>query len=74
MFEALTENFSKIFQRLRSRGKLTEENIKEGMREVKIALLQADVSLPVINEFIKKVTEKAVGQEVIRSISPGQQI
>ena len=54
MFEALTENFSKIFQRLRSRGKLTEENIKEGMREVKIALLQADVSLPVINEFIKK--------------------
>ncbi len=74
MFEALTQNFSKIFERLRSRGRLTEENIKEGLREVKIALLQADVSLPVINEFIKRVTERAVGQDVVKSISPGQQI
>ncbi len=74
MFEALTQNFTKIFERLRSRGRLTEENIKEGLREVKIALLQADVSLPVINEFIKRVTERAVGQDVVKSISPGQQI
>ncbi len=74
MFEALTQNFTKIFGRLRSRGRLTEENIKESLREVKIALLQADVSLPVINEFIKRVTERAVGQDVVKSISPGQQI
>jgi len=74
MFEALTNNFNRIFERLRSRGKLTEDNIKEGLREVKVALLQADVSLPVINAFVKSVQERAVGQDVIGSISPGQQI
>ncbi len=74
MFESLTQNFSKIFDRLRSRGKLTEDNIGDGLREVKRALLQADVSLPVINEFIKRVRVKAVGQDVVKSIAPGQQI
>ncbi len=74
MFESLTQNFTKVFSNLRSRGKLTEDNIKDGMREVKRALLQADVSLPVINEFIRRVTEKAVGRDVIESIAPGQQI
>jgi signal recognition particle subunit SRP54 len=74
MFEALTNNFLRIFDGLRSRGKLTEDNIKDGLREVKVALLQADVSLPVINVFIKHVQERAVGLDVMKSISPGQQI
>ena len=74
MFDSLTNNFTRIFERLRSRGKLTEENVKEGLREVKVALLQADVSLPVINVFLRRVQERAIGQEVIKSISPGQQI
>jgi len=74
MFESLTQNFNKIFDKLRSRGKLTEDNVSDGLREVKRALLQADVSLPVINEFIRHVSEKAVGQDVIKSIAPGRQI
>jgi len=74
MFEALTNNFLRIFDGLRSRGKLTEDNIKDGLREVKVALLQADVGLPVINVFIKHVQERAVGLDVMKSISPGQQI
>ncbi len=74
MFESLNTKLSGIFDRLTRRGNLTEENVAEAMREVRIALLEADVALPVVKDFIAKVKERAVGQEVIRSVTPGQQV
>lgn len=74
MFESLSETFQGLFQRFTGQGKLTERNIKDGLREVKVALLEADVNYKVVKGFIRSVTEKAVGQEVIRSIRPGEQI
>ena len=74
MFENLTERLEGAFKKLRGHGKLTEENIKEGMREVRMALLEADVNFSVVKEFIATVTEKAVGREVLSSLSPGQQV
>ena len=74
MFENLTERLEGVFKKLRGHGKLTEENIKEGMREVRMALLEADVNFSVVKEFVASVTEKAVGREVLSSLSPGQQV
>ncbi len=74
MFESLSERLGGVFDRLRGRGALNESDVREAMREVRIALLEADVALPVVRSFIDKVTEQAVGQSVLKSITPGQQV
>ena len=72
MFENLTDRLSKTLKNISGRGRLSEDNIKETLREVRMALLEADVALPVVREFIAKVKERAVGVEVTKSLSPGQ--
>jgi len=74
MFEGLTGRLGDIFDRLRKRGALSEEDVGAALREVRIALLEADVALPVVKQFVAGVKEKAVGQEVLRSITPGQMV
>ena len=74
MFDTLSDRLTGVFDRLRGRGALNESDVREAMREVRIALLEADVALPVARDFINKVTEKAVGQQVLRSVTPGQQV
>ena len=72
MFENLTERLSRTVQQLRGKGRLTEDGISETLREVRIALLEADVALPVVQAFIGAVREKALGQEILQSLTPGQ--
>ncbi|MGN6520625.1 MAG: signal recognition particle protein [Dokdonella sp.] len=72
MFESLSQRLSATVQRLRGKGRLTEANIREALREVRIALLEADVALPVVQALIQRVQVKALGQEVLRSLTPGQ--
>ena len=72
MFENLTERLGRTVRDMRGLGRLTDDNIKDALREVRMALLEADVSLPVVREFINQVKEKAVGQEVMKSLTPGQ--
>src|SRR3954469_6518061 len=72
MFDALTDKFNGIFRSLSGRGKISEENIRESMREVRTALLEADVNFQVVKEFTDKVVAKAIGQHVIESLQPGQ--
>ncbi len=74
MFEALGSKLQGVFDRLRGRGALSETDVAEALREVRIALLEADVALPVVRDLIAKVKERAVGAEVIRSVQPGQQV
>ena len=74
MFGNLTEKLANAFKKFRSKGKLTEADVKEGMREVKLALLEADVNFKVVKEFVKAVTERAVGTAVLESLLPAQQI
>jgi len=74
MFESLSERLGGVFDRLRGRGALNEADVRAAMREVRVALLEADVALPVVREFVDKVTEEAVGQSVLKSITPGQQV
>lgn len=74
MFDNLQDRLGSIFEGLTKRGALSEKDVSEAMREVRRALLEADVALPVARDFIKKVTERAVGQEVLRSVTPGQQV
>ena len=73
-FESLGEKLQNVFKKLKGKGKLTEKEVNEAMREVKLALLEADVNFKVVKEFIAKVSEKAVGEEVLKSLTPGQQI
>lgn len=73
MFENLSDRLSNTLRNIRGRGRLTEDNIKETLREVRMALLEADVALPVVREFINKVKERAVGVEVNKSLTPGQE-
>ena len=72
MLDNLTNRFSKVFKNIRGQAKLTEDNIKEALREVRLALLEADVALPVVKEFVNNVKEKALGQEVTGSLTPDQ--
>ena len=72
MFQNLTDRLTGTIKRLRGQGRLSEDNIRESLREVRMALLEADVALPVVKEFTEKVRERAVGQEVLQSLSPGQ--
>ena len=74
MFESLSDRLGGVFERLRGRGALNEVDVRAAMREVRIALLEADVALPVVREFVDKATEQAVGQQVLRSVTPGQQV
>ncbi len=74
MFGNLTEKLSNAFRKFRNKGKLTAADVKEGMREVKMALLEADVNFKVTRDFVKNVTDRAVGQEVLESLMPAQQI
>ncbi|MDX2050063.1 MAG: signal recognition particle protein [Rickettsiaceae bacterium] len=74
MFSSLTKNLTKIFDRLRNSGTISENHLNETMRDVRIALIEADVALPVVKDFIEEVKQKALGQGVIKSISPGQMI
>jgi signal recognition particle subunit SRP54 len=74
MFESLSDRLSGVFDRLRGRGALNEADVRGAMREVRIALLEADVALPVVREFVDRATEQAVGQQVLRSVTPGQQV
>ena len=71
MFDNLTERLSSSLRSVTGKARLTEDNIKETLREVRMALLEADVALPVVKAFIDKVKERAVGQEVMKSLSPG---
>ncbi|WP_295393051.1 signal recognition particle protein [uncultured Thiodictyon sp.] len=72
MFENLQERFGRVLKDLRGQGRLTEDNIKDTMREVRMALLEADVALPVVRAFVEQVREKALGEEVMKSLTPGQ--
>ncbi|HWJ71451.1 MAG TPA: signal recognition particle protein [Sphingobium sp.] len=74
MFDSLSDRLGGVFDKLRGRGALTEADVRAAMREVRIALLEADVALPVVREFVDKATEKAVGSDVLRSITPGQMV
>jgi signal recognition particle subunit SRP54 len=74
MFEALSTKLNGVFDRLRRRGALSESDVSEALREVRVALLEADVALPVVKDLVAKVRERAVGQEVLRSVSPAQQV
>lgn len=74
MFDSLSDRLADVFGRLRGRGAVTETDVREAMREVRVALLEADVALPVVRSFIDQVTELAIGQDVLRSITPGQQV
>ena len=74
MFDSLSDRLGGVFDRLRGRGALTEADVRAAMREVRVALLEADVALPVARDFVDKITEQAVGQQVLRSITPGQQV
>lgn len=74
MFDSLSNRLGDVFGKLRGRGALTEADVRAAMREVRIALLEADVALPVVRSFVDQVTELAVGQNVLRSVTPGQQV
>ena len=73
-FESLSEKLNGVFQKLRSRGRLTETDVRAAMREIRMALLEADVNFKVVKEFIAKVTERAVGAEILESLTPAQQV
>ena len=74
MFEGLSDKLNETFRKLKGRGKLSEANIKEGMREVRLALLEADVNYKVVKDLVATIRERAVGQEVMGSLTPGQQV
>src|SRR5215207_2725751 len=74
MFDTLSDRLGNVFDRLRGRGALSESDVRAAMREVRVALLEADVALPVAREFVEQVTERAVGADVLRSVTPGQMV
>ena len=74
MFDSLSDRLGGVFDRLRGRGALKEDDVRAAMREVRIALLEADVALPVVRRFVDRVTEEAIGQNVLRSVTPGQMV
>src|SRR3974390_552327 len=74
MFESLSNRFSDVFDRLKRHGALSEADVDAAMREIRVALLEADVALPVVKDFVNAVRDKAVGQEVVRSVTPAQMV
>ncbi len=73
-FENLSEKLNNVFKKLKGKGRLSEQDIKDAMREVRLALLEADVSYKVVKDFVKEVSEKAAGAEVLESLSPAQMV
>ena len=73
-FESLSEKLSAAFKKLRGKGRLSEADVKEAMREVRMALLEADVSYKIVKDFVKKITERSVGADVLESLSPAQMV
>ena len=73
-FDSLTEKLQNVFKNLRSKGRLTEDDVKAALREVKMALLEADVNFKVVKNFVKSVQERAVGQDVMNGLNPGQMV
>ena len=73
-FDSLTEKLQNVFKNLRGKGKLTEDDVKEALREVKMALLEADVNFKVVKKFVKDVQERAIGQDVMNGLNPGQMV
>ena len=74
MFENLSEKLQRTFKNLRGQGKLTEENMNEALREIRLALLEADVNFKVVKDFVERVRERAIGSQVLQSLTPGQQV
>src|SRR3954454_12746206 len=74
MFDSLSNRLNEVFDRLRGRGALNEDDVNAALREIRIALLEADVALPVVKDFVNGVREKAIGQEVLRSVTPAQMV
>ena len=73
-FDSLSSKLQSVFKQLKGKGKLTEKDVKEAMREVKLALLEADVNFKIVKEFVNAVTEKAIGDELFSSLTPGQHV
>ena len=73
-FESLSDRLGEAFKKLRGKGRLSESDIKEAMREVRLALLEADVSYKVVKDFVKTVSDRAVGQDVLESLTPAQMV
>ena len=73
-FDSLSEKLQNVFKGLRSKGRLTEEDVKASLKEVKLALLEADVNFKVVKQFVKSVQERAIGEEVLNSLTPGQMV
>src|SRR5574344_728936 len=74
MFDALSGRLQQVFKNLRGMGKISDSNVSDSLREVRMALLEADVNFKVVRDFIEEIRQKAIGQEVLQSIQPGQQI
>ena len=74
MFEEISNKLNNVFRKIKGQGKLSETNIKDALRDIRRGLLEADVNFKVAKKFIEKVQEKAIGQEVVKSVTPGQQI
>ncbi len=74
LFGSLSEKLNHIFSKIKSRGKLSELEIKQAMREIRVALLEADVNFGVVKDFVARVSEKAVGEKILNSLTPGQQV
>ena len=73
-FESLSEKLQNVFKNLRGKGRLTEDDVRAGLKEVRLALLEADVSFKVVKDFIKSIQEKATGTDVLNSLTPAQQV
>ena len=73
-FESLSEKLQNVFKNLKNKGRLTEADVKAALKEVKMALLEADVNFKVVKQFIKSVQERAIGQDVLTSLTPGQMV
>ena len=74
MFENLSDRLNTVFRNLRGQGRLNEKNIQDGLREVRLALLEADVHFKVVKDFVERIKERALGQDVLESLTPGQQV
>ena len=74
MFDNLSDKLQRVFKNLRGEGKLTAENMESALREIRVALLEADVNFKVVKDFIGRLQERAVGQEILSSLTPGQQV
>ncbi|NMA14010.1 MAG: signal recognition particle protein, partial [Clostridia bacterium] len=74
VYSSLAEKLQETFRKLKNKGKLTESDVNEAMREIRVALLEADVSYKVVKQFVSSLKERAVGQEVLESLTPGQQV